>query len=180
MKKKSEAKKIRLSEFKDLEAKINKLVKELRVKLKKRRLFLAPMESCTGGGFCNAITNIPGASEIIKGGLVTYSDQEKVAHGIPKKIIEKFSVYSPQTAIVMAYRAIKEIKNSQIGIGITGILSKPDPRYLSKKAGQANIAVIFNKKILVKKIYFPLQKERKKAKSIIILKTLKMIKGIIK
>jgi len=172
--------KISKSEFKNLDRKIDELVKKLLIELKKKKLFLAAMESCTSGGLINAITNIPGASEVIKGGLIAYSDQEKIVHGVPKKLIEKYTVYSPEVATAMAHQIIREIKGSQIGIGITGILSRPDPKYPSKKVGQANIAVIFKEKTLIKKIYFPPQKERKKAKAIIILKTLETIREIVK
>lgn len=162
-----------------IDSEIEKLVKEIILELKKKKIFLASMESCTGGGLINAITNVPGASEILKGGIVAYSNQEKIAHGVPEKLIEKYSPYSPQVALAMAWRATKEIKGSDLGVGITGILSRPDPKYRTKKIGQVDIAVIFKKKVLVRRFYFP-KKEREVIKKMIILKTLEMIKEILK
>lgn len=158
---------------------IEKLVKKIILKLKKKKIFLAVMESCTGGGFINSITNWPGASEVLKGGIVAYSVQEKISHGVPKELIKKYSPYSPQVALAMAWQAIKEIKGSQLGVGITGILSRPDPKYKDKKVGQVDIAVMLKPKALVRRFFFP-QKERSKVKKMIILKTLEMIFEILK
>jgi len=138
------------------------------------------MESCTGGALINAITNIPGASEITKGGSVPYSIQEKISLGVPKKLIEKYSVYSSRVAIAMAKMAFKKIQGSDIGIGITGILSRPDPKYPKKKVGQVDIGIVFKNKTLVKRFYFPPKKERGLAKAMIVLKALEMIEKIVK
>ena len=47
-------------------------------KLKEKNKTIATMESCTGGGVANAITNVPGASEIILFSAVTYSNEYKI------------------------------------------------------------------------------------------------------
>lgn len=162
------------------EVKIETLVKILIKKLKKQRLILATMESCTGGGLANAITNVPGASDIFKGGFVTYSNQEKIARGVPKKLIKKYSVYSSEVATAMAYRAIKEIKGADIGIGITGSLSRQDPRNPSSRVGEVFAAVIFRKKILVHHFLLPSLKTRAALKAMIIYQALKMVDRLIK
>lgn len=163
-----------------LEKRIEFLSKRLVKNLKRKKLFLATMESCTGGALINSITNIPGASEIIKGGFVPYSIQEKIALGIPRKLIEKYSVHSPQIAIAMAKKVMKKIRGSQIGTGITGIISRPDLEFPEKKIGQVDIAMVFRNKFLVKRFYFPPEKERKLAKAMIIFEVLKMIEKIVK
>lgn len=43
------------------------------------------MESCTGGALVNAITNIPGASEVLKFSAVTYSNEYKIKLGVDSK-----------------------------------------------------------------------------------------------
>ena len=60
---------------------------------------IATMESCTGGGVVNAITNIEGASEVLKFSAVTYSNEYKIKMGVDSQIIDKYSVYSMETAI---------------------------------------------------------------------------------
>jgi len=163
-----------------LEKKIKFLAKNLVVTLKRKKLFLATMESCTGGALINSITSIPGASEITKGGFVPYSIQEKIALGIPRSLIKKYSVYSKEVAIEMAKKAIKKIKGSHIGIGITGIISRSDPKFPEKKVGQVDIGLAFKDKILIKRFYFPPKKERELAKAMITLKALEIIEEIVK
>ena len=86
---------------------------------------IATMESCTGGGVANAITNIPGASEILRFSAVTYSNEYKVVMGINPKTIEDYTVYSPEVAREMAYH-ISDIAKSDYGVGITGKFSRQD------------------------------------------------------
>lgn len=71
-------------------------------KLKKQNKTIAFMESCTGGLLANSITNVSGASEIIKISLVTYSNEYKIKFGVDKNVIEKYTVYSAETAKEMA------------------------------------------------------------------------------
>ena len=91
---------------------------------------VSTMESCTGGALANAITNIPGASEILKFSAVTYSNEFKIKMGVSKDIIDTYSVYSIETAIEMS-KKISEFTNSNYGIGITGKLNRVDPHNLS-------------------------------------------------
>ena len=100
---------------------------------------VSTMESCTGGALANAITNIPGASEILKFSAVTYSNEFKIKMGVPKDIIDTYSVYSIETAIEMS-KKISEFTNSNYGIGITGKLNRVDPHNLSG----ANTTVYFS------------------------------------
>ena len=86
---------------------------------------ISAMESCTGGGVVNAITNIPGASEVLKFSAVTYSNEFKIKMGVAANIIEKYTVYSSETAMEMS-KNISLFTNSSYGIGITGKLNRQD------------------------------------------------------
>lgn len=86
---------------------------------------ISSMESCTGGGFANAITNIEGASEILKFSAVTYSNEFKIKMGVSKEIIDKYTVYSNDTARAMS-KSISDYTNSDYGVGITGKLNRID------------------------------------------------------
>ena len=86
---------------------------------------ISSMESCTGGGFANAITNIEGASELLKFSAVTYSNEFKIKMGVPKEIIDKYTVYSNETARAMS-KSISDYTNSDYGVGITGKLNRID------------------------------------------------------
>ena len=87
---------------------------------------IATMESCTGGGVANAITNIEGASAIIKFSAVTYSNEYKIKMGVDKEVIDKYTVYSMETAKEMS-KNISLFANSNYGVGITGQINKVDP-----------------------------------------------------
>ena len=87
---------------------------------------ISTMESCTGGGVANAITNVEGASEILKFSAVTYSNEFKIKMGVSSKVIDKYSVYSMETAIEMS-KNISLFTSSDYGVGITGKLNRIDP-----------------------------------------------------
>ena len=165
--------------FSQLKKKIEREAKRLMKILKKKKIFLATMESCTGGALISTITNVPGASEITKGGIVAYSTEQKIYFGVPETLIKKHSVYSPEVATAMAKVAQKKFK-SQIGIGITGVLSRKDPKNPSKKVGQVDIAIAFDKKILARRFFFPTQKNREQDKTLVIWQALEMIKEVLK
>lgn len=97
--------------------------------LMKQNKTISTMESCTGGGVANAITNIEGASEVFSFAAVTYSNDFKIKMGVPKKTIETFTVYSKETARDMA-KAISEFADSNFGIGVTGKMNRSDKNNL--------------------------------------------------
>lgn len=84
---------------------------------------IATMESCTGGGVANAITNIPNASNVLKFSAVTYSNEYKIKMGVSSDVIDKYGVYSIETAHEMA-RNISLFANSSFGVGVTGKLNE--------------------------------------------------------
>lgn len=94
--------------------------------LTKNKETIATMESCSGGAIVNAITNIPGASEVLKYSAVTYANEFKIKMGVNKEIIDKYSVYSMEVAKEMS-KNISLFANSTYGIGITGKINRADP-----------------------------------------------------
>lgn len=100
-------------------------MKEVIEKLTKENKTISTMESCTGGGVANAITNISGASEVFKFSAVTYSNEFKIKMGVSSDIIDKYSVYSIETADEMS-KNISKFTNSNYGVGITGKMGRVD------------------------------------------------------
>ena len=101
-------------------------------------LTLATMESSTGGFLANSITESPESHSYFKGGVVAYSDEMKIANGVPSETIEKHGPVSQETANAMA-KAIREEMGADFGIGIAGAL---DPSDLGGRApGQVYLAV---------------------------------------
>ena len=103
------------------------------------RKSLATMESCTGGQLASTLTDVPGASEYFRGGLVTYQTQEKINAGVPTAVIEEFGVVSPETAKAMAEAAASRM-GADFGVGITGVLG-PDPQD-GVAPGTVHVAVV--------------------------------------
>lgn len=113
-------------------------MKELVDKLIKENKTISTMESCTGGGIANAITNIPGASEILMFSAVTYSNEFKIKMGVSSEVIDKYSVYSMETANEMS-KNISNFTSSTYGVGITGKLKRSD---INNIYGEDNIVYI--------------------------------------
>ena len=100
---------------------LNDLVKRLIEKQKT----ISTMESCTGGALASEITNVEGASDVLKFSAVTYSNEFKIKMGVSKDVIDKYSVYSMETACEMS-RNISKFTNSNYGVGITGKFGNVD------------------------------------------------------
>lgn len=100
---------------------MERIVKKL-VELNKT---ISTMESCTGGFVAHSITNIDNSSWVFKFGAVTYSNEFKIKMGVDSNVIDKYSVYSMETANEMSFN-ICNFTNSDYGIGITGKLNRID------------------------------------------------------
>ena len=131
-----------------------KLLVELLTKLNKT---ISTMESCTGGSLVNAITNVEGSSEVLKFSAVTYSNDFKIKMGVNKDIIDKYSVYSIETAMEMS-KNISKFTNSNYGVGITGKLNRVDKNNLYGEDNKVFISIydkdldkFYNFDIVVKK-----------------------------
>ena len=139
-----------------------------------KELTISTMESCTGGGIANAITNISGASSVIKESFVTYCNEAKIKHGVPGILIEQYTVYSPEVAVAMA-KAAKEQTGSNIGIGVTGQLGRIDPANPVDKLNKVWFSIIDEENnVIVKEIEVP-DLERKEQKDFIILEVSKSL-----
>ncbi len=100
-------------------------MKEIIEILTKNNKTISTMESCTGGGIANAITNIEGASEVLKFSAVTYSNEYKIKMGVSRETIEKYTVYSMEVANEMS-KCISTYTDSDYGVGVTGKLNRVD------------------------------------------------------
>ena len=87
---------------------------------------ISTMESCTGGEIASTITNIEGASNVFEFSAVTYSNEYKIKMGVNKEVINKYSVYSIETANEMS-KTISKYTNANYSIGVTGQLKRKDP-----------------------------------------------------
>ena len=96
-----------------LEALVSRLLRE-------KGMTLAAAESCTGGLLSKRMTDLPGASDIFRGGVTVYTEAAKTALlGIKPGFIAEHGVVSAAVAGKMARRVRKRL-GADIGVGITG------------------------------------------------------------
>ena len=103
-------------------------------------LTVAAAESCTGGLVLGRLTERPGASAFVRGGLVVYADDVKQAlAGVPPELLEAHGAVSEEVATALADGA-RERVGADIGIGVTGIAG-PDGGTEEKPVGLVWIAI---------------------------------------
>ncbi len=89
--------------------------------LRTRGLTIAVAESCTGGLLGSRITDVHGASDYFRGGVIAYqNDVKKALLGVPETVLATVGAVSEETARAMAHGA-RVLLKSDIGVGITGI-----------------------------------------------------------
>lgn len=82
---------------------------------------VATAESCTGGLVAAALTEIPGSSDVIETGLVTYSNEAKCRLlGVSMDVIETFGSVSVAVAWAMAQGALRA-SDADVAVALTGI-----------------------------------------------------------
>ena len=102
--------------------------------LKDRGLTLSTAESCTGGLISKRLTDIPGSSSVLKGGVVSYSNEAKIKFlGVPAGLIEKHGAVSHEVAQAMA-EGIRVSAGTDLGVSVTGIAG-PDSDGTGKPVG---------------------------------------------
>ena len=106
--------------------------------LQSRRIGLA--ESCTGGLLAARLTDLPGSSEYVAGGVVAYSNEAKTQLlGVPATLIDQYGAVSPQVARAMADGAWARFA-AGVGVGITGVAG-PDGGTDAKPVGYVCLCV---------------------------------------
>ena len=106
--------------------------------LQGRRIGLA--ESCTGGLLAARLTDLPGSSAYVAGGVVAYSNEAKTQLlGVPATLIDQYGAVSPQVARAMADGARARFA-AGVGVGITGVAG-PDGGTDAKPVGYVCLCV---------------------------------------
>lgn len=112
----------------------------LLIEFERRALRLATAESCTGGLLCGLFTEIPGASNTVERGFVTYSNAAKMdLLGVDPDLIQRVGAVSAEVACAMAEGALTHAP-VQFSIAVTGIAG-PGGDMPGKPVGLVFIAV---------------------------------------
>ena len=108
--------------------------------LKARRLTLGCAESCTGGLIAKRITDVPGASQVFKGGIVSYTNAVKanVLH-VPEELLKQFGAVSAKVALAMA-RGARTALGCDLAVSSTGVAG-PDKDDRGNDVGTAFVAI---------------------------------------
>ena len=82
---------------------------------------LGTAESLTGGLVAAALTGVPGSSETVRGGVVSYvNDVKHGVLGVPRETLERHGAVSAETARAMAQGARRDL-GADIAVSVTGI-----------------------------------------------------------
>ena len=102
-------------------------------------LKIATVESCTGGLLAGALTSIPGSSEVLERGFVTYSNEAKSELvGVPDALIAAHDAVSEEVARAMAEGGIARSR-ADIAVAVTGVAG-PGGGTAAKPVGLVYIA----------------------------------------
>lgn len=94
---------------------------ELLDDLRKDGLKLATAESCTGGLIAGVLTEIPGSSDVVERGFVTYSNAAKSQMlGVSERLLAEHGAVSREVALAMAEGALAH-SGADVSVAVTGV-----------------------------------------------------------
>ena len=93
----------------------------------RRGLTIATAESLTGGLLTAVLTEVPGSSAVVRGGLVVYAtDLKHQLAGVDADLLAERGPVDPRVAAELAAGA-RRVCGSDVGVGLTGVAG-PDPQ----------------------------------------------------
>lgn len=113
--------------------------------LKEKNLTLASAESITAGLLASTIASVAGASSVLKGSIITYSEELKISLlNVCPKTLKTYSAESLETTVEMVKGLSNLGLNSDIYVAVTGVASESVNEYkLTKEIGQIYVAILF-------------------------------------
>jgi len=126
-----------------------------------KKLTLAVAESCTGGLITDRLTDIPGSSNFLERGVISYSNKSKTdLLGVPEEIIRDFGAVSEKTAVLMA-EGMRRTAGTDLGLATTGTAG-PTGGTEEKPVGTVFIALADEGKTKCRKYSFRWDRRRNK------------------
>ena len=88
---------------------------------RERGFRLATAESCTGGLVAARLSDVPGASDVLAGGIVAYANDVKTAElGVPDELLAAHGAVSGEVAEAMS-AGVRARLGVEVGIAVTGV-----------------------------------------------------------
>ncbi len=120
--------------------------------LEEKGLTLSCAESCTGGLTAKRMTDLPGASRVFRGGVVSYTDEVKrAALGVPAALLEEHGAVSAPVAKAMA-EGVRALTGSDLAVSTTGVAG-PGPDDRGNPVGLVYVALAAPEGTLVRERY---------------------------
>ncbi|MBQ4605315.1 MAG: competence/damage-inducible protein A [Clostridia bacterium] len=139
----------------------NAIVLKLIDSLRQHVKTVAAAESCTAGMFCSRIGDIPGASDILLGGVVSYANEVKEnILGVPGEILRTVGAVSEPCAAKMA-EGVRRITGADITVSVTGIAG-PGGGTPDKPVGTVCFGLADEKGTVTETVHFGYKSDRAK------------------
>jgi nicotinamide-nucleotide amidase len=115
------------------------LARQVLTLLRERNQTLAVAESLTGGLLCAVLTDVPGASAVVRGGVVAYATELKTALlGVPRPLLDRHGPVHPRVAAAMA-EGVRQRLSAGFAVATTGVAG-PEPQG-GQPVGTVHVAV---------------------------------------
>lgn len=127
--------------------------------MKDRGLTFSAAESCTGGLIAKRITDVPGASAVFMGGVVSYTNGVKNrVLGVEQALLDEYGAVSEPVARAMA-EGIRQLTKSDLAVSVTGVAG-PDKDDRGNEVGTVFIGLSDAHKTVVRKLDLGIGRER--------------------
>ncbi|WP_018922485.1 competence/damage-inducible protein A [Salsuginibacillus kocurii] len=133
------------------------LVSKVLERYKKEGKMLAFAESLTGGGLMEEFTALPGSSQVVRGGVVSYATSVKESMLSANEVIDKEGVISRGCAQVMA-EEVKQKFQADVGVSLTGVAGPADQE--GQPPGTFIIGIATADQTVTEAFYLPGSRER--------------------
>jgi PncC family amidohydrolase len=135
-------------------------------KLRTRHQTLATAESCTGGLIGKCLTDIPGSSQVYRGGIIAYhNDIKQNLLGVDPQILNDKGAVSEETVLAMA-NGVRKLCGTSWGIAVSGIAG-PDGGSPEKPVGLVWAAICSDDCVKTFQFEFPGDRETIRDRSVV-------------
>ena len=126
---------------------------------------LATAESCTGGEIGQILTSIPGASNVYKGGVISYCNEIKAKIlNVPEELLKTHGAVSAPVAQAMA-KGARDALNADIAVSVTG-LAGPSGDEFGNPVGTVFVGYTDAERCISRSFHFPGNREEVRCQAV--------------